>query len=319
MLNARRLEVLQAVAAHGSFSAAATALDYTQSAVSQHIAALERETGVTLIERAARPVALTDAGAQLLEDATPALEHLARAERRVRELKELRSGRVRLGAFPSAYMVLVPPALAAFRHAHPAVEVILEEAEPSAMLSSLRAGILDLAVVYTIPGRENPFRPPVALRSLTDDPLVAVLPAGHRLARRRAVRLAELADEPWVAAKPPNDFRTLFDELCHEAGFEPRIAVETRDPGVGAALAHAGIGAVLLPALGLRTTPAVTGIPVHGIPPARTLCVATIAGRRHPAVTALSDALADAAHTAAGTWGVTSACTCTGLVSERTR
>src|ERR1700757_4385996 len=112
MLDARRLAVLPAGATHGSFSAAAIALDYTQSAVSQQIAALERETAMTLIDRAVRPVTLTDAGAQLLEDATPALEHLRRAERRLRELAELRTGRVRLGAFPTAHAALVPPALA---------------------------------------------------------------------------------------------------------------------------------------------------------------------------------------------------------------
>jgi DNA-binding transcriptional LysR family regulator len=295
MLNARRLEVLQAVATHGSFSAAASALDYTQSAVSQHVAALERDTGVTLIERAARPVTLTDAGAQLLEDATPALEHLRRAEHRLRELADLRAGRVRLGAFPTAQAVLVPPALAAFRKAHPSVEVVLEEAEPSAMLSPLRAGALDLAVVYTIPGREHPFHPPVTLRPLANDPLVAVVPAHHRLAKRRAIRLAELADTPWVAAKRPNDFRTLFDELCHTAGFEPRIAAETADPTVGIALANAGIGALLIPALALHTNPQAIALPVHGIPSARTLCIATIAGRRHPAISAVSDALATTA------------------------
>lgn len=297
MLNARRLEVLQAVAAHGSFSSAADALDYTQSAISQHVGALERELGVTLVERTVRPVTLTDAGAQLLEDAAPALEHLTRAERRLRELTQLERGRVRLGAFPSAHVVLVPPALARFRRQHPSIEVALEEAEPSAMLSLLRSGSIDLAIVYTIPGREHPFRPPVTLRQLADDPLRIVLPAGHRLARRRAIRLADLALEPWIAAKHPNDFRAVFDDLCAEAGFEPQIVVETGDPAAGIALAHAGVGAVLVPALGLHATPHITGITVHGIPPARTLWVATISGRRHPAIGALSDALVHSART----------------------
>jgi DNA-binding transcriptional LysR family regulator len=298
MLSARRLEVLQAIATHGSFSAAATALDYTQSAVSQNVAALERETGITLIERAARPVRPTDAGAQLLEDATPGLEHLRRAERRLRELTALRTGRVRLGAFPTANAVLVPPALAAFRAAHPDVKTELVEAEPSAMISALRDGTLDLGIVYTIPGREHPFHPPIALRPLIDDPLVAVLPAGHRLARRRAIRLDELADQEWVAAKRPNDFRALFDELCTEAGFEPRIAVETSDPGVGLTLAQAGVGALLIPALALHANPAVRPLPIRGIPAARAICIATISGRRHPALTTLSDAIATAARRA---------------------
>lgn len=104
-----------------------------------------------------------------------------------------------------------------------------------------------------------------------------------------------------MAAKRPNDFRTLFDDLCRDGRFEPRVAVETRDPAVGAALAHAGIGVVLAPQLGLRSMPELTAVPVQGIPPARKLCVATISGRRHPAVAALSDSLAHAAHAAAGT------------------
>lgn len=295
MLSARRLEILQAVAAHGSFSAAADALAYTQSAVSQNIAALERETGVTLIERTARPVKLTDAGAQLLEDATPGLEHLRRAERRLRELTELRAGRVRLGAFPSANATLVPPALAAFHAAHPNVKTELAEAEPSAMLSALRAGALDIAIVYTIPGRDHPFHPPIALRPVIDDPLVAVLPGRHRLARRRAIQMQELASDEWIAAKSPNDFRALFDELCAEAGFSPRIAIETSDPGVGLALAHAGIGTLLIPALALLANPAVKPVSVTGIPVARTICIATVSGRRHPALTTLSNAIAAAA------------------------
>lgn len=295
MLNAKRLEILAAIAEHKSFSAAAEALDYTQSAVSQHIATLERETGLAFIERTARPLKLTDAGEQLLEDATPGLDHLRRAERRLRDLAELRTGRIRIGAFPTATAVIVPPALAAFRIEHPDIMTELQEAEPSAMLSRLRDGTLDVAIVYTIAGREHPFRPPIALRPLIDDPLVAVLPPGHRLARARAVRLQDLAAEQWIAAKPPNDFRTLFDQLCAEAGFTPQIAVETSDPSIGLTLAQAGIGAILIPALALHATPAISPLPIHGIPPARTICIATISGRRHPAINALSDVIAKAA------------------------
>jgi DNA-binding transcriptional LysR family regulator len=296
MLNAKRLEILAAIAEHKSFSAAADVLAYTQSAVSQHIAALERETGLTLIERAARPLQLTDAGAQLLEDATPGLEHLRRAERRLRDLAELRTGRIRIGAFPTANAVIVPSGLAAFRAKHPDIKTELEEAEPSAMLSALREGQLDLAIVYTIAGRAHAFGAPIALRPLIDDPLVAVLPPGHRLARRRAVRLADLADEQWVAAKPPNDFRTLFDQLCAEARFTPQIAVETSDPSIGLTLAQAGIGTMLIPALALHAHPTIKPLSVLGIPAFRTICTATISGRRHPAINALSDAIAKAAH-----------------------
>jgi DNA-binding transcriptional LysR family regulator len=189
----------------------------------------------------------------------------------------------------------VPPALASFRRAHPHVEIQLEEAEPSTMVSALRSGKLDLAIVYTVPGREHPFQPPLALRPLTDDPIVAVLPNDHRLAHRRSIRLAELAQDEWVAARPPNDFRTLFDELCSAAGFEPQIAIETSDPSVGVTLAAAGIGALLIPALALHANPQIKPKSIRGIPAARTICIATISGRRHPALTTLSNALTTAA------------------------
>ena len=94
----------------------------------------------------------------------------------------------------------------------------------------------------------------------------------------------------------PNDFRTLFDELCAEAGFTPRIAIETSDPSVGITLANAGLGAMLTLFLALRSNPTIKSVPASGIPAARTIATATIRGRRHPALTALSDAIATAAH-----------------------
>ena len=255
MLNVRRLEVLDALARLGSFSKAADALDYTQSAVSQHIAALERETGATLVERGIRPVALTDAGQQLLEDVLPALQHLARAEARLQELTQLRAGRVRVGAFPSAHASVVPKAFAAFRRSHPQVEVVLEEVEPSDAVPMLRAGRLDVAVVYTVHGRPDAFAPPIALQLAGDDPLVLAVPPDHRLARRRAVGIAELAGESWIAPKRPNDFREFFDAVCSGAGFAPRIAAETAEPDAGLALTQAGIGVMLTPALALVRDP----------------------------------------------------------------
>jgi DNA-binding transcriptional LysR family regulator len=295
MLDARKLAVLEALTKHGSFTGAAEALSYTQSAVSQHIAALEREVGVTLIERARRPVALTPAGEQLLEDATPALPHLRRAESRLRDLAQMRTGSIRLGAFPAAHAALVPAALASFRVAHPGVELVLAEAEPSTLLGGLRSGTIDLAIVYTVPGRDHPFLPPVALRHLADDPLVAVLPHGHRLSKRRSIRLQELAGESWVAPKHPNDFRLLFDALCADAGFQPRIAVETLDPHAAIALTEAGVGVLIAASLALHSAPGAATVPVRDIPAARSLWIATISGRRHPAVSALSDALIAAA------------------------
>ncbi|MDX6719982.1 MAG: hypothetical protein QOJ63_2236 [Solirubrobacteraceae bacterium] len=298
MLDPRKLGVLEAIGELGSFSAAADALNYTQSAVSQHVAALERAVGMTLVDRGQRPVRLTAVGVQLVEDARPALQHLRRAERRLREIIELRAGLVRLGASPAAQVGLIPRALVTFRARHPAVDVELNEAEPPLLIDHLRSGTIDLAIVYTVPGSDHPFKPPITLRALGDDPLVVVLAATHRMARRRAVRLADLAGERWIVAPRDYDFRTLFDRLCSEAGFDPQVAIETANPHAGVALAAAGFGTMLVPSLVVRGAGDATVVAVRDIPAARSVWIATISGRHHPAVTALSDALANAQHAA---------------------
>src|SRR5919197_785532 len=198
MLDVRRMRVLREVAVRGSFSAAAEALSFTQSAISQQIAALERETGATLVERSARGVRLTDAGRALVKHTDAILARLTEAESELEAIAGLRGGRVRLAAFESAAATLMPPAIAEYRSRHPAVELSMMLAEPEAALPQLRAGELDLAVIfggalaqsYSIEGLE--------LLELLEDPLYLVLPADHPLARKRNIRLADLAHEEWI-------------------------------------------------------------------------------------------------------------------------
>src|ERR671915_1260064 len=130
MLDVRRMRVLREVAVRGSFSAAAESLSFTQSAVSQQIAALEREAGATLVERSARGVRLTDAGEALVRHADAILARLADAEAELEAIAGLRGGRLRLGSFPTARATLMPRAIAAFSTRHPAVELSLVEADP---------------------------------------------------------------------------------------------------------------------------------------------------------------------------------------------
>src|ERR671931_161121 len=158
MLDVRRLRVLREVAQRGSFSAAAEALSYTQSAVSQQIAALEREAGTVLVERSARGVRLTDAGRALVEHADVILARLSDAEAELEAIAGLRGGRLRLAAFPSAGASIMPEAIARYRERHPAVELTLEPAEPGPAIAKLRGGEVDLALDIT-----------VALRALPDD------------------------------------------------------------------------------------------------------------------------------------------------------
>src|SRR5918911_937472 len=149
MLDVRRLRVLREVAARGSFSAAADALHFTQSAVSQQIAALEREAGMPLVERNARGVRLTHAGEVLIGHTDVILARLADAEAELEALAGLRGGRVRMASFPSAGATIMPEAIARFRARHPAVELTLEPADPELALVKLRSGDADLILDIT--------------------------------------------------------------------------------------------------------------------------------------------------------------------------
>src|SRR5919108_4564114 len=148
MLDVRRMRVLREVARRGSFSAAADALAYTQSAVSQQIAALEREAGTRLVERGARGVRLTDAGRALVEHADGILARLTAAEEELEAIAGLRGGRVRLASFPTAGATLVPLAIAEFSQRHPGVELSLVEAEPEDAIPQLKSGQLDVALTF---------------------------------------------------------------------------------------------------------------------------------------------------------------------------
>src|ERR671915_288311 len=148
MLDLRRMRVLREVALRGSFSAAADALSFTQSAVSQQIAALEREAGAVLVQRSARGVRLTDAGEALVRHAEAIMARLAEAESELEAIAGLRGGRLRMASFESAGATLMPPAIAAFRHEHPAVELSMSLSEPEDSIPLLRSGDLDLALVF---------------------------------------------------------------------------------------------------------------------------------------------------------------------------
>src|SRR4051794_40766748 len=174
MLDVRRLRVLREVATCGSFSAAAESLAYTQSAVSQQIAALEREAGTTLVERNARGIRLTDAGEALVRHAEKVLATLSEAEAELDAIAGLRSGRVRLASFPTAGSALVPLAIANFRQRPPAVELSLAEGEPQDTIPRLRAGELDVALVFE-PNDANDAEG-LERTELLDDPFFLVLP-----------------------------------------------------------------------------------------------------------------------------------------------
>src|ERR1700722_87746 len=157
MLSAARLKVLKEVAYRGSISATAEALSYTQSAISQQIATLEAETGMTLLERHPRGVSLTAAGQMLVGHAEGILAGLEAAEAALSEIAGLRGGRLRVASFPTAGATLMPQAIATFRSSYPGVELTLTEGGPEQIAPRLRAGELDLALLFEFAG-ETPLQ-----------------------------------------------------------------------------------------------------------------------------------------------------------------
>ncbi|HYP47751.1 MAG TPA: LysR family transcriptional regulator [Thermoleophilaceae bacterium] len=253
MLDVRRMKVLREVAIRGSFSAAAEALNFTQSAISQHVAALEREAGARLVERGARGVRLTEAGQALVGHADVILARIACAEEELAAIAGLRGGRLRLICFQSAGATLGARAIACFHELHPDVELSMVEAEPEEASERLRSGGSDLALVYDHKGAPPSLDAELELTHLTDDRYDALLPANHRLAGRRRLSIADLAGEPWVASTSNCGCRLIIERVCQEAGFEPNVAFEADETLAAQALVAAGVGVTILPRLALTT------------------------------------------------------------------
>jgi molybdate transport repressor ModE-like protein len=298
-LDLRRLRVLRAVAREGSFSAAARALDYTQPAVSHHVARLEAEVGTTLLVRGGRGVRLTEAGHALVEHADAVLSRLASAEDEIAAIAGLRAGRVRLAAFPSASATLVPTAARALKDAHGEIVVSLVEAEPPEALDLLRAGEVDVVVAFGYPEADIASGRDLETVALLDDPLALVLPAGRR---SRNIKLGDLAGETWIAGC--ERCRAHLLHLARAAGFEPQIAFATNDYVTVQALVAAGLGVALLPSLALSasTREGVVTIALPAPAARQVAAVVPAAARQPPAVAAMLDALRDAAQTMTSPW-----------------
>ncbi|MFF2849381.1 LysR family transcriptional regulator [Streptomyces sp. NPDC058001] len=238
------LRVFVEVARLGSFTAAGPVLGYTQSAISRQISALEDEAGTVLFDRLPRGVRLTEPGRRLLGHAEAVLDRLDTARRDLADLRELATGRLRVGAFATADAALVPRAVSAFRRGYPEVTVTLREGFTPELLALLAAGDADVAVVsYPGPHHIDGFD----LRKLCDDYMYVALPADHRLAGARQLRLADLADEEWIAGSSrPED--TLISS-CLRTGFQPRIGFVARDWMAKQGFVAAGVGITLVPSL----------------------------------------------------------------------
>jgi molybdate transport repressor ModE-like protein len=306
MLDVTRLRVLAAVARHGSVTAAAKALNYAQPSVSHHLARLEAETGARLVERSGRGVRLTDAGRLLAGRAEEILGRLDAAEQELAAHVGQREERIRLAGFPSALATVVPAAAARLRADHPGVELLLAEAEPQAAVRMLRAGRVDVALVFCyvqngaggpqgVAGQFGEEDEGVRGRLLLEEPVHLVTQAGAAAPPRMpGNRLAGYAEHRWIAGCERCRAHLLWQ--CELAGFTPQIAFTTDDVLVAQALAATGLGIALLPDLALRAARH-PGIRTEPLPGARRRVLALTYGEPPgpPAAERLLDALAEAA------------------------
>ncbi|MBB5121592.1 transcriptional regulator [Streptomyces eurocidicus] len=299
MIEARHLRVLRAVAATGSFSAAARELGCTQPAVSQQMKALEQSAGTPLLIRTGREMRLTQAGEALVRHASGILAGLTAAEEEVAAIAGLRAGRVRMVSFPSGSSTLVPGALAQMRAAHPGTRVSLVEAEPPRSVEMLREGDCEITLAFRYPDARG--SDPAAewedlvVRPLLTDRLVGVVPEGHRLAGAERIGMAELADESWIAGCPR--CRRHLVEVCESTGFTPRIDFATDDYPSVFGLVGAGLGVAVMPELALAAVrpKGARTVPVEPVVQREIVALTLPDLARVPAVAAMLDELVAAA------------------------
>ena len=298
MLDVRRLRVLHAVSAYGSVTAAAAALGYSAPAVSQQLAALEREVGMRLTERAGRGVELTPAAHILVGHTDALLARLDAAEADLAALRDQIAGRVALAAFPSAAASLVPAAWAALADSAPQVRLDLTEMEPEESLPAVLRNETDVAVAHEYDLLPRPLDPLFERRDLLDDPVVLAIPSDSALslARLDPVPLATLAGQPFLAPRQGTSCAEMIQRACARAGFVPRVVARASDFQVLLSLVAAGAGVTLVPGLAARWLPPRVRLVSPADPVTRRVfTVSRRGGDRKPAVRVVLDALSAAA------------------------
>jgi DNA-binding transcriptional LysR family regulator len=273
MLEPRRLLTFREVARHGSFSRAAEALALTQPAVSQQVAALEREVGTPLLDRGPGGLALTETGALLLGHADALSDRLQAADAQLAELAGARAARLAVGAYASALATIVPDAIARWRADEDEAEVAVEVLEVASLdgAAGVRDGRLHVAVCFedaSAPPREHA---DACRHELALEPMDAAVGPQHPLAGRRRIKLAALAGDTWTAPSREH----LVRRACVAAGFEPRIDYVTRDPLAIGGIIRAGLAVSLTPRLLAGRLEGVRTIGLMGDAPSRRLYALT--------------------------------------------
>jgi DNA-binding transcriptional LysR family regulator len=245
MLDVKRLQVLLSVIELGSVTAAAEALIFTPSAVSQQLRRLEREVGQPLLRRHARGMTPTDAGQVLAARARTVLRQLAAAEADLAEIAGLRRGRLALGTFPTVASSFLPLAVHRFRELHPAIRLDLRSERLPQLVEWLEDGTVDLSLLWDYEWQRLDGEG-LDLTELFSDPTVLMVSAEHRLARRRRVSMAELAEENWVI-RLNHPVVEVLQRAAVAAGFEPKVSFRANDYQEAQAMVGVGFGVALAP------------------------------------------------------------------------
>ncbi|GII88482.1 LysR family transcriptional regulator [Sphaerisporangium siamense] len=292
MLDLHRLKALHAVSVYGSVGAAAEALMVTPSAISQQLAKLERETGSTLLERSGRGVKLTDAAGLLAEHAERILALVETAEADFEALRGTVVGRLLIAAFPTAARGVMPVALGELKRRHPELDLMLYEREPERQIREVARGELDLAIVQDWLNRPMALPEGLSRAALFEDPADVVLPAGHPLAVRDEVDLAELTGERWIGSSPGMVCHDWLVLTLRTAALEPDFSCIADEYPTQIALVAAGHGLALIPRLGRGELPReVRAVPLRPRPLRRIFAIWRTDAARRPAIRAAVEVL----------------------------
>ncbi|MCX4663955.1 LysR family transcriptional regulator [Streptomyces uncialis] len=285
MLDLQRLRALYAVSVHGTVGAAAVSLGYTPSAVSQQIAKLERETRTVLLERQGRGIRLTDEAQVLVAAAKELLSIVEQAETELEERRGEPTGRLTIAAFASAARGLMPGVLADLAVRHPTLDTRLTEVDPHESVDLVAKGALDMAVAHDWDIAPLPAPPGVEQARIGDDTCDLLVPRGHRLSERGAVRREEFGGEKWVCQPPGRVCHDWLMGTLRAAGIEPEITHLADENPTLVALVEAGLGIALIPRLGRGALPdGVVAIPLDPIPVRHLYALWRTGAARRPAI-----------------------------------
>lgn len=280
MLDTNRMFTLCEVAAHGSITAAAEALGYTTSAVSQQIAKLEKEAGQPLLERHARGIVLTDAGRAVVRHTERILVELHAADAELAEIRGLRAGVLAMGTFPTAGSSLLPLVVKEFKTRHPGIELTVLSGRFARLVDALHRRETELSLLWDYEW-DRIDDPTLTCHHLMNDPTMLLVSEHHRLAGRDSVGIAELRDEAWVVRADDHPVAQTLEKLCQQGGFTPRTSVFAHDYGEVQAMVAVELGVAIAPRLAvLNPRPDVRSIRIATRPPQRRILMAHLAERR---------------------------------------